>query len=95
MVFGCARLFRFLLNTNYYEEKKNANEKNKFMATLIALLLLLSMDILLCTLPHSSAHTPPWQIPVTAYLTVTPNPIGLGKLQQLSCGMTGPCKAVT
>lgn len=49
------------------------------MATLIALLLMISIAIPLITFPTSSAHTPPWQIPVTAYLTVTPNPIGVGQ----------------
>ena len=37
------------------------------------------MAIPAITLPTTSAHTPPWEIPTYAYINVSPNPIGVGQ----------------
>jgi outer membrane protein assembly factor BamB len=55
------------------------NSKSKAMATIIALFLLLTIAVPLAALPAANAHSPPWQIPTFAYISVTPNPIGMGQ----------------
>ena len=40
------------------------------------------MSTSMILLPTSDAHTPAWQVPTSAYISVTPNPIGVG--QQLN-----------
>lgn len=41
-------------------------------------ILLASSSILVFT-PESTAHTPPWEIPTYAFITVSPNPAGVGQ----------------
>jgi len=53
--------------------------KNKTMATTIAIFLMLTITATLVALPIANAHTPAWTIPTNAYVTVAPNPIGLGQ----------------
>lgn len=54
--------------------------KNKIMATLIALILMLTMLVSIFTvLPITNAHTPPWTFPTNAYVTCAPSPIGVGQ----------------
>ena len=61
------------------KEKMQTN-KNKTMATLITLLLIISMSgPLITTSPTASAHTPPWIITPVAYAYATPTPIGVGQ----------------
>ena len=60
-------------------EKKNKMLKNKTFATLITMILVLSMAIPLTTLPTINAHTPAWQIPTYAFIAPTPNPVGVGQ----------------
>jgi hypothetical protein len=61
------------------------NSRNKTMATLIALFLVLTVAVTLVALPAANAHTPPWQILSWAYLAVNPNPVGVG--QQVAVAM--------
>jgi hypothetical protein len=56
-------------------ERKMKTAKNKTIATAIALLLMVSM----ATLTIVNAHTPAWQIPTYAYISVAPNPVGVGQ----------------
>ncbi len=53
--------------------------KNKTMAIAISIFLAISMFSTLTILPIANAHTPSWQIPTYAYLSVAPNPIGVGQ----------------
>jgi hypothetical protein len=53
--------------------------KNKTMATLIVLLLTLTIAVPLTALPIVNAHTPPWKIPTFAYIAVSPDPVGVGQ----------------
>ncbi len=53
--------------------------KNKTMATLIALFLVLTIAFTLVALPAVNAHTPPWTLQTWAYIGVAPNPVGVGQ----------------
>jgi hypothetical protein len=53
--------------------------KNKTAATMIALFLMLTIAFSLAALPAANAHTPSWTIPTYAYLSVQPNPVGVGQ----------------
>jgi len=52
---------------------------NSKIATAIALFLMVTIAITLVAVPLAIAHTPPWQIPTTAYMNVAPNPVGVGQ----------------
>jgi hypothetical protein len=58
---------------------KKPCSRNKTTAAAIASLLILSMTSALVLLPSSHAYSPPWVIPTSAYVTVTPNPIGVNQ----------------
>ncbi len=47
--------------------------------TAITLFLTLTIAIPLFALPTANAHTPPWTIPTYAFLSVAPNPTGVGQ----------------
>jgi hypothetical protein len=46
---------------------------------MIALFLMLTIAFSLAALPAANAHTPSWTIPTYAYLSVQPNPVGIGQ----------------
>ena len=48
-------------------------------AILIALFLMIAMAVSLVALPTANAHTPPWKITTFAYMSVAPNPVGVGQ----------------
>ncbi len=54
-------------------------QKNKFLATIIATLLILSMSASMILIPTASSHTPPWTIPTFPKISVSPDPIGVGQ----------------
>lgn len=53
--------------------------KNKKAAITIALLLTISMSASTILIPNANAHTPAWIITTYAYVTATPNPVGVGQ----------------
>ena len=53
--------------------------KNKTMTILIVAILLFSMMTSIALLPNTNAHTPKMTIPTYAYLSVMPNPVGVGQ----------------
>lgn len=53
--------------------------KNKTMAILISLLLMISMFAIITLIPTTEAHTPVWQIPSHPYIVAVPNPVGVGQ----------------
>ena len=53
--------------------------RNKTIAITIALLLMLSMSTSTMLLSTITAHTPPWSFPTYAYISVSPNPVGIGQ----------------
>jgi len=62
------------------KERKNKmlNLKNKKISSMIALILMISMTTSIMFLPNTSAHDPPWNIPTYAFVTASPNPVGVG-----------------
>ena len=57
--------------------------KNKTVTVFIAIFLMTSMSASMMLIPNTNAHNPLWQIPTYAYISVMPNPIGVG--QQMTC----------
>jgi hypothetical protein len=53
--------------------------RNKTMATLIALFLMLTITLTIVAVPLAKAHDPPWEIPTYAYIEASPDPIGVGQ----------------
>ena len=53
-------------------------QKNKTMWT-IALVLLLSVSAIMASMSTATAHNPPWNVPTYAYVSVSPNPVGVGQ----------------
>jgi len=53
--------------------------KNKTLGILIAVLLSVSMTASIVLLPNAEAHTPPWSVPTYSFISVSPNPIGVGQ----------------
>jgi outer membrane protein assembly factor BamB len=53
--------------------------RNKTAATTIALFLMLTIAVTLVALPTADAHTPAWSIKTFAYVSVAPNPVGVGQ----------------
>jgi len=58
---------------------------NKSKASIITLVLVLTISATFVALPIASAHDPPWNIPTYAYISVTPNLVGVN--QQVSIYM--------
>ena len=54
------------------------NFKGTTMAILIAAILTISMGASMDLVPTSNAHTPAATVPTYAYLSVMPNPVGVG-----------------
>jgi len=57
---------------------KKTLENKKTSLCAMALLVLLTASVF-AVLPLSSAHTPSWTIPTYAYLSIAPNPAGVGQ----------------
>ncbi len=57
------------------------DKKRSKISKSFALLFLISMIISMMALPipSATAHSPPWEIPTYAYISVTPNPVGVGQ----------------
>ncbi|MEM2081394.1 MAG: PQQ-binding-like beta-propeller repeat protein [Candidatus Bathyarchaeia archaeon] len=72
------------------------NRKNK-AKTILAIFLLLSFAVTLIALPAANAHSPPWTITTHAFLTVNPNPVGVGQRVVIVAwaGLVLPSAAVT
>lgn len=56
--------------------------KNKTTATAIAIFLVLTIAASLAS-PIANAHTPAWTIPTYAYITASPNPVGVNQVVTL------------
>jgi outer membrane protein assembly factor BamB len=61
------------------KKRKMKISRNKPKAKSIALILTLTFAATLLTLPIANAHTPSWNVPTQVYITVNPNPIGVGQ----------------
>jgi hypothetical protein len=56
-----------------------AISNSKKTLSILAAILITTGVLALASLPASSAHEPPWTIPTYGYITVNPNPIGVGQ----------------
>jgi hypothetical protein len=54
------------------------------MAIMIAAILTISMGTSMMLAPNANAHTPPFTIPTYAYVSVQPNPAGIGQQTSLN-----------
>ena len=66
--------------------------KNKLLAISIALLLTTSMTSFVMI---AGAHSPPWQIPTYMYVSVSPNPIGVGQTANVNLWLNSPPPTAT
>ena len=53
--------------------------RNKTIAIISILLLVVTLGASISLMPSANAHTPLWQIPTHAYIQVNPNPVGVGQ----------------
>jgi hypothetical protein len=53
--------------------------KTKTFASIIAIVLTISMGASMILVPDASAHDPVWSIPTYAYVTAAPNPVGINQ----------------
>ena len=53
--------------------------KNKIAATTIVIFFVLSMTASITLVPNAYAHSPPWDIPTFSFLSLSPNPAGIGQ----------------
>ncbi len=58
-------------------------QKNKIAAITISLLFILSIAASVTLIPNTNAHTPSWNIPTWAYLSVSPSTVGIGQYTQV------------
>ena len=58
------------------------NFRDKIAVILLVILMLFSMGAMMTAVPRANAHTPPFQIPTYAFISIQPNPAGVG--QQVS-----------
>jgi hypothetical protein len=66
----------------FYKKFRDENmktTKNKTKLSAITFILLLTVAAMVVTLPTVLAHDPPLEIPTWAYMSVSPNPIGVGQ----------------
>ena len=64
--------------------------KNKTMTILVALILVTSISTSTMFLPSAKANNPPWTIVSYAYLSVSPNPIGVGQTADVCMWVDAP-----
>jgi PQQ-like domain len=55
------------------------SKNNKKSVFALVLMLTIAVSTLFAFLPSANAHTPPWNVPTTAYVCCTPDPIGVGQ----------------
>jgi hypothetical protein len=67
------------MSTKFNERKLKLQGNTKSVLCAIALILLLSLSTFMAILPTANAHDPAWTVPTFAYLTVSPNPIGVNE----------------
>ncbi len=53
--------------------------KDKTIAIVVTLILITSMSVPFVDVPAANAHTPPWIFTTYAYISASPNPVGVGQ----------------
>ncbi len=64
--------------------------KNRTAAITIAFLLTISMGASMILLPNVNAHYPAWSIPTYMFVSVSPNPIGIGQAVNVNLWVNAP-----
>jgi hypothetical protein len=77
------QLLCYFSSYNFRKEKK-MKTLNKIAAILISTFFILSMTCSLTLIPTINAHSPPFTIPTYAYISVQPNPAGIGQQTSLN-----------
>jgi len=67
----------FSIVVDFWREKMYTIDSRRFFS--VCFVLILFLPVLLMSVPSSVAHDPPMSIPTWAYLSVTPNPVGVGQ----------------
>jgi hypothetical protein len=70
--------------------KKMKLSKNKSAAILVAIVLVLSMSISVAIIPNASAHNPPQNLQLFAFIVANPNPAGVGQTITLGFWLNSP-----
>lgn len=63
---------------------------SKILATAVSVLFIISMVASMTLLPNVNAHTPAWDIKDQAYISVAPNPVGVGQTETISLWTAQP-----
>ena len=64
---------------NFKKERTMKYSKNKISAIMLATFLTLSAAVSMMPVPSANAHTPPWSNPTYSFMSVSPDPIGVGQ----------------
>src|SRR5208337_969938 len=72
------------------ERKKMKKIRNKIFAIMIAMFFILSMTASITLIPNVRAHSPPWNITDHAYISLAPNPVGVGQTETISIWTAQP-----
>ena len=70
-------------------------QKSKAIGILIATLMIISMSASIMLQPDVSAHSPAWAIVSYAYLSVAPNPVGVGQTVAIVMWVDAPMVSAT
>ncbi|HMK94342.1 MAG TPA: hypothetical protein VK536_02970 [Candidatus Limnocylindrales bacterium] len=64
--------------------------KNRTLTIAIAIFFALSMTASMMLTPSANAHTPAWNIPTYSFISVSPNPIGVGQTARVNFWVNMP-----
>jgi hypothetical protein len=77
------------------ESKKMHFNRKTIATTSVIVLLLLSTGASLMTIPIASAHTPSWELQTWAYISVAPDPVGVGQKVYVNMWVDKPLPGAT
>ncbi|MGO8805527.1 MAG: PQQ-binding-like beta-propeller repeat protein [Candidatus Bathyarchaeia archaeon] len=66
------------------------NLKNKIATIVISIFFILSMTTSLTLIPSASAHNPAWHVTDQAFISLAPNPVGVGQTETISIWTAQP-----
>jgi outer membrane protein assembly factor BamB len=82
-------------STKDYGEKRMQILKNRKVAIATVIVLIIAMSASMTLLPNANAHTPIWTFASYAYLTVQPDPVGVGQTVAVVMWIDGPLPGAT
>ncbi len=81
--------------TSNYGEKKMQILKNKNVTIATVIILVAAISMSMAMLPQANAHTPIWTFDSYAYLTIQPDPVGVGQTVAVVMWIDGPLPGAT